>query len=79
MSRRTDEGMANAALGFVGDLGEMQVDQILLAGQAFATMALVEQQRRTADALERIADRLETEPVNGMTTHLPYDRTDARG
>jgi hypothetical protein len=39
---------------------------------AHATLALVEQQKRTADALERIADRLEMEPVNDDTFHIAY-------
>lgn len=46
----------------------------ILTAQAHATLALVEQQKRTADALERIADRLEGEPVNDSTFHVPYER-----
>lgn len=46
----------------------------MLTALVLANLASVEATHRVAEALERIADRLETEPVNDSTTHLPYER-----
>lgn len=40
--------------------------------QVCAVLALL----AIASALERIADRMETEPVNDSTTHVRYERPD---
>ena len=61
--REATEGMAHAILGLIESpqmLPSTNTATAAAVAKAFATLALVEQQKRTADALERIAALLKS-------------------